>query len=108
MFTLAHLSDPHLAPLPTPPGTETVRGTFTRIECDQRTLLVLIVNEKTVKLHSRTPNSIRFTTSDPSLNAIVGCGPLPRGGVPATITYRPEQSADSIGEVLAVDLGEED
>jgi len=96
------------APLPTPPGTETVRGTFTRIECDQRTLLVLIVNEKTVKLHSRTPNSIRFTTSDPSLNAIVGCGPLPRGGVPATITYRPEQSADSIGEVLAVDLGEED
>jgi tetratricopeptide (TPR) repeat protein len=95
------------ASLEAPPGTATIRGTFTRIECDQRVLLVLTVNGRTVRLHSRTPNGIRFTTSDPSLSAIVGCGPLPRGGVPATITYRPEESADSIGEVLTVDLGED-
>jgi hypothetical protein len=70
-------------------------------------LLVLTVDGKTVKLHTRTPNSLRITTSDPTLSSTIGCGPLPRGGIPATIVYRPGASADSIGEVVAVELGAE-
>jgi tetratricopeptide (TPR) repeat protein len=91
-----------------PEGTLIIRGTFTRLECGQRILLVLRVNGRTVKLHSRTLNSMRFNTSDPSLSSIaIACGPLPLGGIPATIVYRPEDSADSIGEVVTVELGEQ-
>jgi tetratricopeptide (TPR) repeat protein len=93
--------------LAAPAGTATLRGTFTRLECGEPMLLVLTVDGKTVKLHTRTPNSLRITTSDPTLSSTIGCGPLPRGGIPATIVYRPGASADSIGEVVAVELGAE-
>src|SRR4029453_3869673 len=37
-----------------PEGTFRIQGTFMRPECSQRILLVLRVNGRTVKLHSRT------------------------------------------------------
>jgi tetratricopeptide (TPR) repeat protein len=89
-----------------PEGTVTVKGTFTGFECNPRILLVLTVNGKTVKFHPGSSNSILFTSSDPSQTSIIGCGPLPRGGVPATIAYRPDNSTDSLGEVVTVELGE--
>ena len=88
-----------------PGGTATIRGTFTQIECNQRILLVVIVNGRAVKFHAGTPD-IQFKASEPSLSSVISCGPLPHGGVPATITYRPEETADSIGEVLTVEFGE--
>jgi tetratricopeptide (TPR) repeat protein len=94
------------SPLAAPAATATMRGTLTRIECGPRTLLVLTAEGKTVQFHSRNPNSIRLTTADPALTSFIGCGILPQGGVPARIVYRPEQFADSIGEAVAVELGE--
>jgi len=88
-----------------PDGTQTIRGTFTRVECDQG-LLVFTVNGRTAKFHFRSPDNI-FNTSDPSLSSIlIRCGPLPRGGVPATVFYRQEDSADNIGEAIMVELGD--
>jgi tetratricopeptide (TPR) repeat protein len=87
--------------------TLTVKGTFTAIECNQqRYLLVLTVNGTTERFHFGRSSSIRFTSSDPSQDSIIGCGSLPRGGVPATVAYRPDNSTDSLGEVITLELGE--
>jgi tetratricopeptide (TPR) repeat protein len=85
-----------------PEGTLRIRGTLTRIECDERILLVLSVDGRTMKFR------IGSKTPDPPLTSvIIGCGPLPRGGIPAKILYWPEDFADSIGEVVSLELGDQ-
>jgi len=88
-----------------PAGTLTIRGTVTRLECGERTLVVLMVDGRPWKFHFRTPKNMHFKTADPKLSSEIGCEPVPHGGVPATIIYRPEDSADSIGEVVTMELG---
>jgi len=94
---------PEATSLPAAPeGTQRIRGTLTRIECDERILLVLIVDGRTMKFR------IGSKTPDPSLTSvIIGCGPLPQGGIPAKILYWPEDFADSLGEVVTVELGDQ-
>ena len=66
----------------------------------------LVADGKTLKFHSTTPDGIRFKSLDPALVSTLGCGPLPGNGVSATVTYRPKGSADSLGEPLLVELGD--
>jgi predicted Zn-dependent protease len=88
-----------------PEGAATVSGILTSIDCRNGAVtLSVTVDGKTAKFHSARPNRIQFTTSVPSLSSI-GCGPLPGGGVPAVIAYLPEDTSDSLGEPLAVELG---
>ena len=86
-------------------ATGKISGILTTIECsgDGATLL-LSVDGRTERFHSRTPREIRFS-SGPSASPTIGCGPLPGGGVPAVIHFRSEGSSGSMGEPLSVEVG---
>jgi tetratricopeptide (TPR) repeat protein len=87
-----------------PEGAATVSGTLISIDCRNGAVtLSVTVDGKIARFHSARPNRIQFTTS--ASLAPIGCGPLPGGGVPAVIAYLPEGSTDSLGEPLAVELG---
>jgi tetratricopeptide (TPR) repeat protein len=89
---------------PIPPGTSRIRGVLTQLDCRDGLTLVLAVDGKTVKLHSRTPNDIKFTSFNAAVSGSITCGPTPGNGVPAAIVYRPRESGDDIGDPLAVDF----
>jgi len=84
------------------PANRSIRGILTLVDCKDGVTLSLTVEGKTVKLHSATLTGIRFTPASP-----IGCGPLPGNGVAAFVIYRPEESADSVGEPLTVELGQQ-
>lgn len=88
------------------PGTVKIRGLLTSLDCKDGLTLSLSVNGKIVKLRSTKPNEIKFTSFSSAVVGTVACGPTPGGGVPAVIVYRPEESADSIGDPLTVDFVE--
>jgi tetratricopeptide (TPR) repeat protein len=86
------------------PGTTRIRGVLTALDCRDGVTLSLVVDGKTVKLHSDTPTQIKFTSFNSTVTGTIACGSVPGNGVPASIVYQPKQSAGSIGEPLAVDF----
>ena len=97
---------PDATPLALPPDAVKALGILTLMECRDGVTLSLVAEGKTLKFHSPTPDGIRFRSLDPALVSTLGCGPLPGNGVSATVTYRPKGSADSLGEPLLVELGD--
>ena len=97
---------PDATPLALPLDAVKARGILTLMECRNGVTLSLVADGKTLKFHSATPDGIRFKSLDPALVSTLGCGPLPGNGVSATVTYRPRGSADSLGEPLLVELGD--
>ncbi len=97
---------PDATPLALPLDAVKARGILTLMECRDGVTLSLVADGKTLKFHSTTPDGIRFKSLDPALVSTLGCGPLPGNGVSATVTYRPRGSADSLGEPLLVELGD--
>src|SRR5688572_2731941 len=94
-----------------PPDAEKVRGVLTAIECTNTgAALLLAVEGKTTRFYSSNPSQIRFSlpTTSTALPGPIRCGPLPGGGVPAVIYYRPEGSSGSVGEPLAVEFADPD
>jgi len=89
---------------PPAPGTAKMRGVLTLLDCRDGLTLSLVVEGKTVKLHSDTPTQIKFTSFNSTVSGTIGCGSVPGNGVPASIVYRPKQSQGSIGEPLTVDF----
>ena len=94
------------APLPTPAGAVRVRGTLTLMDCRQGVTLSLVAEGKTLKFHSESPSLIRFSLQNSALVSTLACGPLPGSGMPATVTYRPAEAGEILGEPLIVELGE--
>jgi tetratricopeptide (TPR) repeat protein len=88
------------------PGTASVRGMLTLLECSRGLTFSLVVDGKTVKLNSPTPNEIKFTSFNSVVSGSIACGPLPGKGVPASIVYRTQESDGSIGNPLTVDFVE--
>ena len=87
-------------------ATGKVSGILTTIECsDGGAALLLNVDGRTERFHSRTPREIRFSAAATSTALTIQCGPLPGDGVPVVIHYRPEGSSGSMGEPLAVEVG---
>jgi len=89
---------------PLPPGTERVAGVLTLLDCKDGLTLSLVLNGKTVKLHSTNPGAIKFTSFNPAVVSQIVCGPMPRNGVPAAIVYRPKNGNGDIGDPLSVDF----
>jgi hypothetical protein len=89
------------------PGTARLRGVLTLLDCKDGVTLSLLVEGKTLKLHSATPSAIKFTTFNAAVSSQIACGPTPGKGVPASILYRIAQSGESLGEPLAVDFVED-
>jgi hypothetical protein len=85
-------------------GTERLRGTLTELDCTAGVALLLTIDDKAIRLHTNSPNSLRFTSLNPAVKGGVRCGPIPGGGLLALVTYRPSDSADSLGEPLAVEF----
>jgi tetratricopeptide (TPR) repeat protein len=94
------------APQAIPAGAVRVRGTLTLMDCRQGVTLSLVAEGKTLKFRADSPSLIRFSTQNPALVSTLGCGPLPGNGVPATVTYRPQEAGEVLGEPLIVELGE--
>jgi tetratricopeptide (TPR) repeat protein len=88
------------------PGTARIRGMLTLLDCSKGVTFSVVVDGKTVKLHSPTPNEIKFTSFNSAVTGTVACGPLPGRGVPAVIVYRAQESEGSIGNPLTVDFVE--
>jgi hypothetical protein len=91
---------------PLAPGTARVRGMLTLLDCRNGLTLSVMVEGKTVKLHTATPGNIKFTSFNSSVSQSISCGPTSGNGVAATIVYRPRESDGSIGEPLSVDFVE--
>ena len=87
-------------------GTSRIRGMLTLLDCRSGLTLSMVVEGNTVKLHSPTPNEIKFTSFNSKVSETIGCGPAPGNGLPAVVVYRPRKSEDSIGEPVAVDFVE--
>ena len=86
------------------PGNARIRGMLTLLDCTNGVTISLLVDSKTVKLHTTRPNDIIFTNYNSGVSGTVACGPLPGNGVPASVAYRVEPSDGSIGVPLAVDF----
>jgi len=86
------------------PGTAKMRGVLTLLDCKNGLTLSMVVDGKTMKFHSATPTGIKFTSFNASVAGQIACGPTPGKGVPAAIVYRPQESADGIGEPLNVEF----
>jgi len=93
-------ADPLLA------GTLSLRGMLTQLDCREGLTLSLVIEGKTVKFHSSTPNDIKFTSFNPAVIQTIACGPAPGNGVPAVIAYQPKESNGSIGNPIRVDFVE--
>ena len=92
---------------PLAPGTARIRGMMTLLDCSDKGLTFsLRVDGKTVKLHSSTPNEIKFTSFNAAVSGSISCGPVPGNGVPASIVYKVQESEGSIGSPLTVDFVE--
>jgi len=85
-------------------GTTKILGVLTLLDCRDGLTLSLVVEGKTVKLHSDTPSQIKFTSFNSTVSGTIACGSVPGNGVAASIVYRPKQSEGSIGEPLTVDF----
>lgn len=85
-------------------GNAKIRGMLTLLDCRDGVTISLLVDGKTVKLHTTMPNDIIFTTFNSGVSGTVACGPLPGKGVPASVVYRVEASGESVGIPLAVDF----
>jgi tetratricopeptide (TPR) repeat protein len=85
-------------------GTAKIRGILTLLECKNGLTLSLITDGKTVKLHTPAPNALKFTSFNAAVTGSIACGPVPGGGVPAAIVYRPKEGPDNIGEPLSVEF----
>jgi len=81
-----------------------MRGLLTLLDCRNGLTLSLLVEGKTVKFHTATPNGIKFTSFNAAGSRQIACGPTPGNGVPAAIVYRPKETADGIGEPLSVEF----
>ena len=91
---------------PLPAGTASTRGLLTLLDCKEGLTLSLIVDGKTLKFHSTTPNDIKFTSFNPAVIQTIACGPAPGNGVPAVIVYQPRESNGSLGNPVRVDFVE--
>jgi tetratricopeptide (TPR) repeat protein len=89
-----------------PAGTAKIRGLVTLLDCRDGLTLSMSVEGRQVKLHHAVPSEIEFTSLNSGVTGTIGCGPVPGGGLPAVVVYRPRESEDSIGEPLAVDFVE--
>jgi tetratricopeptide (TPR) repeat protein len=87
-----------------PPGTEKISGILVLLDCKSGLTLSLIVDGKAVKMHTNTPNTLKFTSFNPAVSKQITCGPTPGGGVPAAVVYRPKKGPDDIGEPLSVEF----
>lgn len=89
----------------TPPGMARIRGTMTLLDCRNGGVTISLVTDgKTVKLHTNNPNDLKFTTYIAAVSKQIACGPMPNGGIPAVILYKPRAEADSIGEPMSVEF----
>jgi tetratricopeptide (TPR) repeat protein len=86
------------------PGTAKMRGLLTLLDCRNGLTLSLVADGKTVKFHSATPNAIKFTSFNSAVTGQIACGPTPGNGVPAAIVYRPQPTAEVLGEPLNVEF----
>jgi tetratricopeptide (TPR) repeat protein len=87
-----------------PAGTARIRGTMTLLDCRNGVTLSLVVDGKTLKFHSTTPNNIKFTSFNSVVGQTISCGQLPGNGVPSVVVYQPREADGSIGNPLSVDF----
>jgi hypothetical protein len=87
------------------PTGETVRGRLTAIDCTQGLTLVVLADDRTVRLHSRMPDKVEFLRHTTTVATSISCGAVPR--LPVSITYRPAPDGSSLGDPIRVEFLEE-
>jgi tetratricopeptide (TPR) repeat protein len=98
-------------PPPPPPALrrrfegERVEGLLTRVDCDKGMTLTIKSGDKTVRLHTSSPERVRFISYIPGGAGEITCGPI-NPAKQVVVTYRPSTDAKSafIGEPIAVEL----
>ncbi len=84
---------------------EGLRGLLTRVDCDNGLTLTVKSGDKTVKLHTNSPERVRFISYIPGGAGEITCG-LINPAKQVVVTYRASTGAKSaiIGEPIAVEF----
>jgi hypothetical protein len=99
-------------PPPTPPTLrrrfegERVEGLLTRVDCDTEGMTLTVKSgDKTVKLHTSSPEGVQFISYIPGGAGEITCGPI-NPAKQVAVTYRSSTNAKSafIGEPIAVEF----
>jgi hypothetical protein len=88
-----------------PPEGEIISGKLSMLDCTSGLTLIVDTGEKTVRLHTNTPDKVEFVTLLDTFGRSISCGPFP--SLPVTITYRPDASGTTLGEPIRVEFTEE-
>ncbi len=100
------------APPPPPPPAlrrrfegERVEGLLMRVDCDKGMTLTIKSGDKTVKLNTSSPESVKFISYIPGGAGEITCGPI-NPAKQVVVTYRSSTNAKSafIGEPVAVEF----
>ena len=117
--TVARTSSPRIGETATPPPSpptlrrrfdgEKVEGALMRVDCEKGITLTIKSGDKTVKLNTTSPDSVKFISYVQGSSGEITCGPInpPKQVV---VTYRASTDAKSlfIGEPIAVEFVKND
>ena len=88
----------------TQPGEERLFGILSAVECSQGTVrLVVEENGRRVRVHAAAFDGIDFISFRSDLTGALVCGKR-NAQDPVLVTYRPRPTAESLGEVIAVEF----
>jgi hypothetical protein len=87
----------------TPVEGAEVRGVLTGLECTEGLTVLLEVDGSIRRFHTDRPETIEFLGYGGGVGESIACGPL-TPALPATITYRPGASEESLGEPLLIEI----
>jgi tetratricopeptide (TPR) repeat protein len=84
------------------PAGEVIRGRLTALDCTRGLTVVLEAADRTVRLHTNTPDKIEFLRHTETVSTKIACGAFAK--VPISVTYRPGTSAEMLGEPIRVEF----
>ena len=87
--------------LPVIPGTSTVKGLLTKLDCTGSVSISVVSEGKTLQFYADSTSKVAFMNGT-NPDGTVTCGPIAAPGLPVTVLYRPATSGSIAGEPVIV------